>query len=179
MRQFIKDDSSNILGAMFICPCIETKAKDRVVPDQLVIHKEKNLKKNYGNELYNEFESIAVIQNDYHIKRFETEIYCGLKCAHSDYLEKYRKNGYAFKKDVDNLKNPFSSPTLFVTGKQDHFVGYHDAYKILKNYPRATFSILDEAGHNLQLEKNELFNTLAADWINRIERDIEINDLHK
>lgn len=64
----------------------------------------------------------------------------------------------------------FSKPTLFIAGRQDNIVGYHDLYNLLEDYPRATFVILDIAGHNLQIEQEELFNSLFLNWLERIEK---------
>lgn len=34
--------------------------------------------------------------------------------------------------------------------------------------PRCTSAVLDVAGHNLQLERPELFDALTADWLRRV-----------
>lgn len=47
----------------------------------------------------------------------------------------------------------FTKPALFLLGRQAASVGYKDTWKISDNYPRATFAVLDKAGHNLQLEQ--------------------------
>ena len=53
-------------------------------------------------------------------------------------------------------------------GKQDNCVGYKDSWDILENFPRATFAILDRAGHNLHIEQPEVFNSLVKDWLIRV-----------
>lgn len=52
-------------------------------------------------------------------------------------------------------------------GRQDSVVGYKDAWDILDNYPRVTFAVMDRAGHNLQLEQEELFFSLVKEWLIR------------
>lgn len=59
-------------------------------------------------------------------------------------------------------------PTLFLMGRQDSCVGYKDTWNILDNYPRATFAVLDKAGHNLQIEQAELMNSLVIEWLDRV-----------
>jgi pimeloyl-ACP methyl ester carboxylesterase len=76
---------------------------------------------------------------------------------------------YAFSFDVDALPHPCPAPTLIVTGKQDSMVGYSDAWKILENYPRATFAVLDRCGHFLEIEQEDLFHVLAGEWLDRVE----------
>ena len=39
---------------------------------------------------------------------------------------------------------------------------------VLENYPRETFAVLDGAGHNLQIEKDQVFTALVRDWLNRV-----------
>ncbi len=75
---------------------------------------------------------------------------------------------YAFSFDVDNLSEPFPGASLMITGRQDSIVGYQDAWNILEKYPRATYVILDRAGHQLE-EKAELINVLINDWLDRVE----------
>ena len=76
---------------------------------------------------------------------------------------------YAFTFDVDAMDKPCTAPTLIVTGRQDSSVGYRDAWKILENYPRATFVVLDRAGHGLYIEQEELYHVLFNEWLDRVE----------
>ena len=73
-----------------------------------------------------------------------------------------------FSFDVDKLNNKFDKPTLILLGRQDNCVGYKDAWNILENFPRATFAVLDRAGHSLQIEQEELFNSLINEWLVRV-----------
>ena len=75
---------------------------------------------------------------------------------------------YSFSYDVDALAEPFAGPTLIVAGRQDNIVGYRDAWKILENYPRATFVVFDRAGHFLE-EKGDLNRLLVHEWLDRVE----------
>jgi hypothetical protein len=47
-------------------------------------------------------------------------------------------------------------------------VGYRDAWSILEKYPRATYVVLDRAGHVLE-EKAGLVNALMKEWLDRVE----------
>jgi pimeloyl-ACP methyl ester carboxylesterase len=53
-------------------------------------------------------------------------------------------------------------------GRQDTEVGYKDQFKLLEDYPRASYVVLDKAGHNLQIEQYELFSYLVGEWIERV-----------
>jgi pimeloyl-ACP methyl ester carboxylesterase len=87
-----------------------------------------------------------------------------------DFLNKLRNQpeSYAFSFDVDDVPEPFPAPSLIVTGRQDAIVGYHDAWNILEKYPRATYVVLDRAGHMLE-EKTDLVHVLINEWLDRVQ----------
>jgi pimeloyl-ACP methyl ester carboxylesterase len=78
---------------------------------------------------------------------------------------------YAFSFDVDDVLEPFYGPSLIITGRQDSIVGYRDAWNILDNYPRATFVVLDRAGHLLE-QREDLVHVLMNEWLDRVEENI-------
>lgn len=116
---------------------------------------------------------LAVVQNVEIWQRYNKEIFSGVKIADGPFLEKLRNECFLFSFDVDSIKSEFGKPVLFLLGKQDASVGYKDAWNILDNFPRATFAVLDRAGHNLQLEQVELFNCLTDEWLDRVEEYTE------
>ena len=69
----------------------------------------------------------------------------------------------------DELPMPFDKPALFLLGRQDADVGYKDAWKLLDNFPRATFAVLDRAGHFVSMEQERLFGHLVTEWLDRVE----------
>jgi pimeloyl-ACP methyl ester carboxylesterase len=79
------------------------------------------------------------------------------------------KQAYDFSFDVDRLAEPFTGPTLILTGRQDHGCGYRDAWDLLETYPRATFAVLDRAGHLVRLEQEMLAGALTREWLDRVE----------
>jgi pimeloyl-ACP methyl ester carboxylesterase len=64
---------------------------------------------------------------------------------------------------------PFSGPTLILTARQDNIVGYRDAWDLLDTYPRATFTVLDRAGHFVPIEQEALCHALINEWLDRVE----------
>lgn len=79
---------------------------------------------------------------------------------------------YAFSYEVDDLSEPFPGPALIIAGRQDAAVGYQDAWGLLECYPRATYVVLDRAGHWLE-EKDELVDALVKEWLDRVKESIE------
>ena len=86
-----------------------------------------------------------------------------------EYLERIRQNGYGLSFDVDG--ETFEHPALVIAGRQDNVVGFQDAWRLMDKFPRATFAVLDRAGHVLQIEQPDVFEALVNDWLGRIELD--------
>lgn len=155
-------------GLLLICPALILNNEKRNVPQLTVLRKDDKLLSEIDREDAKRFSSIQVVQSKSNWERFRDEILPGIKIADIDFLEKLDANGYDFSFDVDNMKKKFEKPTLILLGRQDSCVGYKDAWSILENYPRATFTVLDRAGHNLHIEQKELFDSLVNEWILRV-----------
>jgi pimeloyl-ACP methyl ester carboxylesterase len=97
------------------------------------------------------------------------EIFTEVGLADHDFLDKLEAAG-PFRFDVDALPAPFGGPALIVTGRQDNLCGFRDAWNLLDNYPRATFAVLDGAGHLLNIEQDALCRALMSEWLDRVEQ---------
>jgi len=96
------------------------------------------------------------------------EVLAEVQIADHTFLARLEAAGpYSF--DVDALPSPFSGPTLMLTARQDHLCGYRDAWDLLDNYPRATFAVLDRAGHFVNIEQDALCQALMREWLDRVE----------
>lgn len=157
-------------GLLLICPVIIADSASRNVPQPVVIQKEDKLLSGLPPEEAEELAGMVVVQSMSVLDRCRNEVLSGIKKADLEFLGKIKEK-YSFSFDVDDGdKAYFGKPTLFLLGRQDSCVGYQDAWSILKNYPRATFAVLDVAGHNLQIEQPELLNSLVKEWIARTEK---------
>lgn len=116
-----------------------------------------------------DFESFAVVQTQRTWARIRAEVKGGFDLADAAFMARLKAHRYAFSFDVDAVATLFAKPVLIVAGRQDGIVGYRDAWGILEHYPRATFAVLDRAGHNVQIEQERLFNALVSDWLERVE----------
>ena len=160
--------AARIDGVLLICPVIIADHNKRNVPAHIVLVKDDKLLSKLTPEKAENFNCGAVVQSEKIYERYENEIMAGVKIADSNFLRNFRKNGYVFSFDVDNSNNKFDKPVLMLVGKQDNCVGYKDQWGILENFPRATFAILDRAGHNLQIEQAAVFNSLVNEWLVRV-----------
>jgi len=71
--------------------------------------------------------------------------------------------------EADTQPTVFGGPTLILTARQDNVCGYRDAWDLLENYPRATFAVLDRAGHFVNIEQDGLCHALVSEWLDRVE----------
>lgn len=160
---------NRIDGLLLICPAIILQYEKRNVPKHTVLKRDSKLLSQLNPVDAEGFNSIQVVQSKSIWERYRDEILSGIEVADIEFLENIDANGYKFSFDVDNMEENFNKPTLMILGRQDSRAGYKDAWGILEKYPRATFAVLDRAGHNLQLEQAELFNCLTNEWLDRIE----------
>lgn len=170
MRGIIAKMPQRVMGAAFICPMILPDHIERTLPEQTNIEVDHEFLATLTEEEREDFKGIHVKLNEYTWKRYREEVVVGLKIADLAFLEKISgAYGYTFKIDEE----VFEKPCVFLTGRQDHVTGYKDVYDLLDKYPRATFSVLDVAGHNLQIEQPELLNQHIVEWLHRVEVSIQ------
>ena len=154
-RGIIYKEPKYLEGALFICPVIKAEQNKRSLPNNGITISQPNIETS---------------------DRYKKEIQSAIEVANSVFLDEFLKVGYPFSFNVDKKIKKFEKPSLFLLGKQDLVVGYQDAWDIVKNYPHATFAILDHAGHNLQIEQEEFFNLFVNEWLDRIEFYLSINE---
>lgn len=157
-------------GFALICPIIIPEYKKRTLPEHVVLVRDTELLSRLNQDDAEDFNSSMVTQSERIYERYQNEIMSGVKAANSDFLQNIMKNGYGFSFDLNKESKIFDKPSLILLGRQDDCVGYKDALTMLDKYPRATFSILDSAGHNLQIEQEKVFNSLVNEWLTRVKR---------
>ncbi|MFW9844412.1 MAG: alpha/beta fold hydrolase [Candidatus Thorarchaeota archaeon] len=158
-----------VAGLLLIVPRVVSHPSKRILPTKSVVVREEEFLSGLDAESREGFEEVAVVQTQSHWNRFAKEIVPGIMIADNQFLERLQPTVDEFSFDVDKLPSRFEKPVLILVGRQDHWVGYQDAWAILENYPRATFTLLDRAGHALQLEQTDLFNSLVNEWLDRVE----------
>jgi len=119
------------------------------------------------------FNRMAVVRTRAHLERWKEEILPPGRMIDRTFLTRLRRR-YRFSFDLTRLPTPFEKPTLFLLGRQDTTCGYRDAWRTLENYPRATFAVLDGAGHCLSYEQPKLFASLVDEWLDRVEAALRL-----
>jgi pimeloyl-ACP methyl ester carboxylesterase len=164
-RGIVKKRQNLVKGLLLICPSVEHKTQ---LPKICVLEKDDSLKGTLSDEETSYFEPVVVRQTNQVWMRFKEEILPGLKIADHTFIKNnWGKKYAAYNFDVE-LEYPLEKPVLIIMGKQDSIVGYSDSWDSLKDYPRASFVVLDNAGHALQIEQPELFHCLTKEWLERV-----------
>ncbi len=157
-------------GLLMLAPVIQAEDSRRTLPPPVVLVEDPGILDGldpFEAELF----EMVVVRTEAYLQEFrgypqpaEGEM------GDLEFLEGIRQDPerYAFSFDVDALAEPFQGPTLIVSGRQDSVVGYRDAWSILENYTRATYVVLDRAGHFLE-EKQQVLHALVNEWLERVE----------
>ena len=167
-----------VRGLLLLAPMTIPAFEQRTVPAFTVLKKDADLLSSLNPEEAEAFSSTAVVQGRTEWERFQKEIFHPSKQSKSEFLSYINLNGYGFS---FGISCKLEHPVLIITGRQDHVVGYEDSWCLLEEYPRATFAVLDMAGHNLQIEQADAFQALAGSWLNLIEEEREsesVNTTH-
>lgn len=167
-RGIIHKQLSRVKGAGFICPVIYPDSIDRSLVPHKVMRRDESFLEGLSHEEIEDFSQNNVVLNEYTWKRYNQEILSGVKQSDSTLLTRVQEN-YGFSFAVNQYE--FNKPSVFLMGRQDSVVGFQDALDLLNKFSRGTFGIIDEAGHNLQIEKQDVFNSLMNDWLDRVEAD--------
>ena len=167
-RGLVKWRGEDVEGLFLLCPVIFAERERRTVAPHTTLVRDRAFLSTLDATQMEEFQSVAVIQDRRTWLKTEREILAGCKVADREFIERLSGEGYPFSFDPADLHAPYSGPALIVTGRQDSVVGNSDAWRMMENYPRATFAVLDSAGHNLQIEREGLLGRLMGDWLDRV-----------
>jgi pimeloyl-ACP methyl ester carboxylesterase len=155
-------------GLFLLVPWITYDRAQRRVPAKVTLVQDPDLLAELEPDEAEGFAFAAVVQNQKHWARYCREWLPGLQAYDHRFFARLVEHS-PFSFDVDTPAEPFLKPTLILAGRQDHISGYRDTWDILDNYPRATYAVLDRAGHRLQIEQEVLFNALVNEWLDRVE----------
>lgn len=152
-----------VAGLALLCP---VAGEVRDVPPRRVTHPDAELLASLDPDDAAEFADMAVVQSPQTWALFRDHALPGIRAANPATLARIRSR-YALPVAPEQ-GTPYGGPTLLITGRHDHAVGYRDAFALLDHYPRATAVVLDEAGHNAHLEQPALVDALVREWLDRV-----------
>ena len=137
---------------------------DQDLPSPITLFKDPQAMSQLSPEDAERLAGLAVVQSQKVVDWYRDVVISARPGANRSMIE---NRIYSF--DLNALTKPFEKPTLILTGRQDTHVGYRDEWDIIEAYPRATFAVLDRAGHALGVEQQVLFQALIHEWLDRVE----------
>jgi pimeloyl-ACP methyl ester carboxylesterase len=113
-----------------------------------------------------EYRDYFVVQTADTLERFTRHVAPGMRTVDEEAMARMGER-WMFAESPDSAA-PYPRPVLIVAGRQDSTVGYADAWRLLEHYPRATFAVLDRAGHALPHEQPGVLGALLTEWLDRV-----------
>jgi len=154
-------------GALLNVPVIIPDKSKRTLPTRTVILQAKSIIDRAKSENMGWLEQYVVAENETVLDYARA---LNKSVVDEEFLKKL-ESGFSF--DVAKLPEPFPAPALFITGRQDHILGYRDQWQVLESYPRATFAVLDQAGHLVRGEQEGMWLSLVSEWLDRVEEWVQ------
>ena len=167
-RGVIHKMRERVLGLLLICPLVDPLTQRETSPPHIVLERDERMFASLSPEDREFFDGPDTVQTERVWNAYKDDVLPGLKTADFDFLSSRLGKSVPFSFEVDSSANRYDRPGLFVAGRQDCFVGYRDLWTIIENYPRASFVLLDKAGHNLQIEQDRLFRECVSEWLDRV-----------
>jgi pimeloyl-ACP methyl ester carboxylesterase len=157
-----------ILGLALICSIgTELEHSRRDVPEHVVLRADPELIASLDDEEAAAFTRVAVVQSAETLQHFRSDVAPGLAVADTEAIQRIRKNWILSTPPESGPA--YQRPTLILAGRQDSSTGFAEQFTLLPHYPRASYAVLDTAGHNLQIEQPGLFAALVNEWLDRIQ----------
>ena len=169
-RGLITERPEQVLGLGLICPIgVALEHAERTVPEHIVLELDADAIAGLTPEEAEDFTGITVLQTADVLRQYQQDVVPGLDAMDVEAMDRIRKN---WALTIAPESGPvYTRPSLILCGRQDSVTGYEDQYSLLPHYPRATYAVLDMAGHNLQIEQPALLDVLLRDWLARVARE--------
>jgi len=171
----IREMREKILGVLLICPVVIADINKRVLPTRNTIwNDEKAFEQYKGDPALEEYLNMAVVAMPTMFERYKADVLPGVKAGNKKFLSKFNATGYAFTLEEELQALVFDGPACILTGRQDDIAGFRDAMMLLAGFTRSTFAVLDSAGHNLQIESEDVFEAHVNDWLWRVDAGLNL-----
>jgi len=161
----IHEMNKQIDGALLLCPMLDPRENDNL-PQRQIISQPKQLD---FIEEGSGYMDMAVVATQKSYEKWQSTIHPAVSIADIEFLGNHLDIWYGpgFQEAVSSMI--FQKPSCIITGRQDHVVSYKVAYEFAERFPRATYTVMDCAGH--LLERGPLVEEMIKDWLERVEMD--------
>ncbi len=161
-RGFVNQYSDLVKKLILLVPCIIPGVRQGRVEQLQVMERDDELLSSLSKEDYESFTLMNVVLTRPVWERYKKYLMPALARADWAYLNSDLEGSFSYT--VDEME-PVSIPTLIIAAKQDTEVGYKDQFDLMKIYPNSTYCAVEKAGHNLQIEQPEVFDSILRSWL--------------
>lgn len=151
------------LGMALLAPVVDPVPENRTLPEPVVLVADPELLSSLAEPDAVAYAELAVVQSVENWERFRDVVLPGLKVADEAAMERLWQR-YALPASPDERLVGYDRPVLLVTGRQDAVVGFTDQWRLAQQFPRASYALLDRAGHNIQVDQPRLVRELLGHW---------------
>ncbi len=157
-----------VAGLALLCSLLGEQGREDERPEHVVLHAADDLDLDGALEpaMAAEFRDYLVVHTPATLRRFQEMVVPGVELADRVALERIFARWRL--RTAPEQAPAYANPTLILAGRQDATVGYAGVWRLLEHYPRATFAVLDRAGHGLPHEQIGLLTALLAEWLDRV-----------
>jgi pimeloyl-ACP methyl ester carboxylesterase len=150
-----------VAGIALLCPMTVPEHAARDVPEVPPVEIPADIAAGADEADLDLFREIAFVVDAEQFGFFRSAVLPAVRAADPDALERI-SGAYAF---TDPPQTVFAGPSLIVAGRHDRIVGYRDAWRLAERLPRATYAVLDGAGHHAHLEREAETAALLRGWL--------------
>ena len=162
-RGFVNKYPDLIKKIILLVPCIIPGEKQGRVEPHTVVEQDDELLASLTEDERDSFTLMNVVLTRDVWERYRKYLMPALESADWDFLNNVLEGSFSF--DPDDFKAPCTIPCLIIAAKQDTEVGYKDQFDLMEKYTNATYCAVECAGHNLQIEQPEIFESLVKNWL--------------
>ena len=177
-RDLVARRPHQCIGMALLAPVVDSVREHRLVPPHAVLVEDAALIAGLSGADAMAYAELAVVQSRENWERFRRSVLPGLRAADVRAMARLEKN-YALPTLPDDRLAGFDRPMLIVTGRQDAVVGYQDQWALAQRFPRATYALLDEAGHNLEIDQPDLVHAHLARWAQQMTQQATSDRAHQ
>ncbi len=166
-RGVLKRFKERINAMFFIAPIIKPIKSERKLGDFIITDIDKDFLSTLGDYEKKKFTEAITNQVPDNFYRFQKEVLSGITCADKGFIEEMKRQNYAFKEKIDT--DVFHGLAFFVAGRHDNVAGYEDIDTILPMFPDHQLYVLDRAGHQVQIDRGNVFSVLLDRWVSMVK----------
>jgi pimeloyl-ACP methyl ester carboxylesterase len=157
----------DLSGLFLACPTVEPDFGKRTVPPRRVAVREEELLFSDDPREREAFEEVAVIQTRAALELFQRVVHPANIATDQTLLAATRAR-YVQSRPFYPALQAFDRPVGIVCGRDDHWVGFEDALRLVRAFRRVSYAVVPDCGHLLPFEATAQFRALFSDWLARV-----------